>query len=185
MKKALCALCLLLIAAHTPADPVEVSVRRDQNNVYHFHMSFVANAEPKRVLAIITDYNNLTRLNPLIKSSRVLDWELPNIDRAEIITEGCMLFFCKKVRRVEDVSIDKNLTISTVIVPALSDFKSGETRWTFDPAGEKTRVQYIASMQPDFWLPPFVGPYALKKKIHSQLQYTANKINLLLATHAH
>jgi hypothetical protein len=147
-------------------------------------MRFVANAPPYPVFAIITDYDQLTQLNPLIKASRLLPSGSPNIDRVELITEGCMLFFCKKVRRVEDASIDKDLTITTVIVPSMSDFISGETLWTFTPDGNKTIVYYTASMQPNFWLPPFIGPYALKKQIRSQLQYTAHKINFLLASNA-
>lgn len=181
-----CALWLLISIAHADVEPqpVTVDVTRDADNVYHFSMSFIANAPPYPVFAIITDYHRLTRLNPLIKSSRLLPSSSPSIDRVEIMTEGCMLFFCKKVRRVEDASIDENLTITTVVVPSMSDFKSGNTRWTFTRDGNKTIVHYIASMQPSFWMPPFIGPYALKKQIRSQLQYTARKINLLLVSDA-
>ena len=187
MKYVLCALLWLLAStayAGVEAEPVTVEVQREAGNVYHFSMRFVANAAPYPVFAIITNYDQLPELNPLIKSSRLLPSNSSGIDRVELITEGCILFFCKKVRRVEDVSIDKHLNITTVVVPSLSDFKSGDTRWTFIPEGNKTIVHYTASMQPSFWLPPFVGPYALKKQIRSQLQYTANKINFLLASDA-
>ncbi len=179
-------LLLLVSAAHANAEtqPVTVDVQRDENNVYRFSMRFAANAPPHSVFTIITNYNQLSELNPLIKSSRLLPSDSPDIDRVELITEGCMLFFCKKIRRVEDVSVDKHLNITTVIVPSMSDFKSGNTHWTFTLDGNKTIVNYTASMQPDFWLPPFVGPYALKKQIRSQLQHTANKINFLLASNA-
>lgn len=186
MRIFLCALWLLVSAAHAnvETEPVDVEVQREAGNIYHFSMRFVANAVPNSVFAIITNYDQLSELNPLIKSSRLLPSNSPDIDRVELITEGCMLFFCKKVRRVEDVSIDENLNITTVVVPSMSDFKSGNTRWTFTPDGDKTIVHYTASMQPSFWLPPFVGPYALKKQIRSQLQYTAHKINFLLAANA-
>ncbi len=184
MRLFLCALWLLISTAHAEleAQPVSVDVTRDEANVYHFSMRFVANAPPYPVFAIITDYDRLTELNPLIKSSRLLSSDSASIDRVELITEGCMLFFCKKVRRVEDASIDKDLTITTVVIASMSDFKSGNTRWTFTPDGDKTIVHYMASMQPSFWLPPLIGAYALKKQIRSQLQYSANKINFLLAS---
>ena len=186
MRLFLCALWLLVLTAHAEVEtqPVSVDVKRDEANVYHFSMRFVANAPAYPVFAIITDYDRLTELNPLIKSSRLLPSDSASIDRIELITEGCMLFFCKKVRRVEDASIGKDLTITTVIVPSMSDFKSGNTRWTFTSDGDKTIVHYTALMQPSFWLPPFIGSYALKKQIRSQLQYTANKINYLLASDA-
>jgi len=187
MKKIACALLLLWVStaqANNETQPVSVDVQREPGNVYRFSMKFVAIAPPSDVFAIITDYNQLAELNPLIKSSRLLPSNVPGVDRVELITQGCLLFFCKKIRRVEDASVDENLNITTVIVASMSDFKSGETRWTFTPDGNKTIVHYVASMQPDFWLPPFVGPYALKKQIRSQLQYTANKINSLLITDA-
>ena len=175
---------LLCVACTAKADPITVEVSRVAGNTYNFNMQFVANAPAARVVALITDYNQLTQLNPLIKSSRLLPSPVLGVDRVELITEGCMLFFCKKIRRVEDVKVDKQLTITSEFVPALSDFKSGNTQWTFTSHGQTTMVNYQASMVPDFWLPPFVGPYALKKQLHSQLNYTANKINLLLATDA-
>ncbi len=184
MKKFVCTLFFLAYAAHAETDLVTVDVSREDGNIYHFSMQFVANAPAHRVFAIITNYNQLTELNLLIKSSRLLPSISPTMDRVELITQGCMLFFCKEIRRVEDVSIDEDLNITTVVVPSLSDFKSGETSWTFTSDGHKTIVNYVAAMQPDFWLPPFVGPYALKKQIRSQLQYTANKINFLLASDA-
>lgn len=52
-------------------------------------------------------------------------------------------------------------------------------------ANAPAKVKHKAPMIPDFWLPPFVGPYALKKQIRSQLQYTAHKTNYLLALDAH
>ncbi len=183
MRYGLCVLFLFAHITHAYSEDVSVTVIRQSNNEYHFEMQFVAHASSHQVFGLITDYENLARLNPLIKSSQILSSDIPYITRVEIITRGCMLFFCKTIRRVEDVQVDRELTIKTEIVAALSDFKSGNTTWTFMPAGDSTSVTYKASMVPDFWLPPFVGPYALKKQLHSQLQYTANKINSILVTH--
>ena len=104
MRGFICALWLLISAAHagTAAEqPVIVDVQREAGNVYRFSMQFVANAAPESVFAVITNYNQLTELNPLIKSSRLLPSNSPGVDRVELITEGCLLFFCKKIRRVE------------------------------------------------------------------------------------
>ena len=180
-------LCSLALVAHTAfaeTDPVSVEVSRHEGNAYHFQLQFTANGSSKRVLALLTDYNQLVRLNPLIKSSRVLPTDSLDIDRVEIITRGCMLFFCKTIRRVEDVTIANEQHIRSTIAPSLSDFKSGQTVWTFTPKGPQTLVNFRATMVPDFWLPPFIGPYTLKKQIRTQLKRTALKINQLLAASA-
>lgn len=173
---------LLINISVAHANDIAVEVNRESGNRYTFNMQFLAHAPGHRVHSIITDYNNLTQLNPLIKQSRVLPHSVDNITRVELVTEGCMLFFCKKIIRVEDARVKNDLTIETIIVPELSDFKSGETRWTFTQQGQNTLVNYQASMVPDFWLPPFAGPYMLKKQLRAQLRYTANKINSLLST---
>ena len=183
MKAWLCAFALIAHTALAETEPVSVEVSRQEGNTYHFQLQFTANGSSKQVLALLTDYNQLARLNPLIKSSRVIPTDSLDIDRVEIITRGCMLFFCKTIRRVEDVTIANEQHIRSTIAPSLSDFKSGHTVWTFTPMGSQTLVHFQATMVPDFWLPPFIGPYALKKQLHSQLNYTANKINYLLTTH--
>jgi len=176
---------LLILVSTAQADDISVEVRKEKNNTYIFNMQFVAHAHAEQVHAIITDYNQLTQLNPLIKQSRVLLHNVEGVTRVELVTEGCMFFFCKKIIRVEDAVEHDDLTIETTFVPELSDFKSGQTRWTFTSIGKHTSVNYQASMVPDFWLPPFVGPYMLKKQLRSQLHYTANKINSLLPPSVH
>ena len=176
-------LCVMIFFAHTAfadADTVFVDVDRKKGNTYHFQLRFIANAPVYRVTTLLTDYTQLTRLNPTIISSRVLPSENQLIDRVEIRTRGCMLFFCRTVRRVEDVTIASPNRIESVIVPSLSDFKSGKTLWTFVSEGQQTIVHYHATMVPDFWLPPFIGPRSLKKQIRVQLKRTARAVNRLL-----
>ena len=181
MKIGLCALLLFAHTAFADQHSVAVDVSREEGNAYKFRLQFTARAPALHVLAILTDFDQLTRLNPLIISSRVLPEDLADIHRVEIVTRGCMLFFCKKVTRVEDVRIVSDRRIESTIVPSLSDFKSGNTLWTFFPRGNHTIVNYQATMVPDFWLPPFVGPFTLKKQIRIQLQRTAKKVNQLLS----
>ncbi len=177
------AVALLLAVAGAHAADTVIHVTRSAGNSYTFTMQFVAHAPAVQVISLITDYAHLSRLNPLIKNSRILPHDDNEITRVEIVTEGCLLFFCKKIIRVEDARVIDNSSIETEFVAELSDFKSGKTTWTFSPDGQSTRVIYQAVMVPDFWLPPFVGPYLLEKQLHSQLEYTAKKINLLLLSH--
>jgi hypothetical protein len=50
-------------------------------------------------------------------------------------------------------------------VPERSDFKYSLSEWAFVPEGTGTRVTYRMEMEPDFWLPPFVGPWFLKRTL--------------------
>ena len=180
MRIGLCALLVLAHAVFAEAQAVSVEVERKKGNVYQFQLQFVAQAPSPDVFALLTDYDQLTRLNPLILSSRVLPNNIANIDRVEIITRGCMWIFCKTIRRVEDVRVVNNLRIESDIIPSLSDFKSGDTLWILIPNGQQTIVRYQAKLVPDFWLPPFIGPRSLKKQLRVQLARTARRVNQLL-----
>ena len=181
MKYGLCALVLLAHITFADAQEISVEVDRKKGNVYEFQLRFVAQAPSPYVLALLTDYNQLTRLNPLIISSKVLPESIADIERVEIITRGCMWIFCKTIRRVEDVKVVNNLRIESNIIPSMSDFKSGDTLWMLTPNGRQTVVTYQANMVPDFWLPPFIGPRSLKKQLRIQLERTARRVNQLLA----
>ena len=185
MKVWLFALALIAQTVSASTDSISVEVSRQKGNTYNFELAFLANGSSKQVLALLTDYNHLTRLNSLIVSSRVLAMDSLDVDRVEIISRGCMLFFCKTLRRVEDITIANEQHIKSTIAPSLSDFKSGHTVWTFIPQGTQTLVHFQATMVPDFWLPPFIGPYTLKKQLRTQLQRTAQNINTLLAAPVH
>ena len=64
---------LLILVSTAQADDISVEVRKEKNNTYIFNMQFVAHAHAEKVHAIITDYNQLTQLNPLI---RLADYRL-------------------------------------------------------------------------------------------------------------
>ena len=179
MKHLLSAGLFFVHAALVNAAPVDVNVIKT-GGVYTFTLEFVAQAPAQRVFELLTDYSSISRLNALIKSSRILPSENPRVTRVETVTRGCIMFFCKTIRCVEDVTVAEDLTITSDFVAALSDFKAGRTQWTLTPWGTGTLVNYQLSMAPDFWLPPFIGPSYLQKKLRKQLRDSADKINLLL-----
>ena len=179
MKRLLSAGLFFAHATLVNTAPVDVKVIKT-GRLYMFTLEFVAQAPAQRVFELLTDYSNISRLNALIKSSRILPSENPHVTRVETITRGCIMFFCKTIRCVEDVTVAEDLTIKSNFVTQLSDFKAGNTQWTLTPQGANTLVNYQLSMAPYFWLPPFIGPSYLKKQLRKQLRDTVDKINLLL-----
>ncbi|MEM7304314.1 MAG: SRPBCC family protein [Pseudomonadota bacterium] len=156
-----------------------VDIQHQPGNIYVFELSFLVNATPEKVLHVLTDYENLHRLNSSIRSSRILDFEQPGITRVEVVARNCILFFCKTLTRVEDVRVDDNLNLEATLVPELSNFKSGETFWTFTELEGKTRVTMQGQMVPDFWVPPLIGPHTIMKRLRQQMRQAADKLNEL------
>ena len=40
---------------------------------------------------------------------------------------------------------------------------SGNSRWSLVDKGDHTRVTYYMEMQPDFWIPPVIGPFLIRR----------------------
>ena len=51
------------------------------------------------------------------------------------------------------------------MLPERSDFKYAMSEWSIEPEAGGTKVTYRMEMEPDFWLPPFVGPWFLKRTL--------------------
>lgn len=80
---------------------------------------------------------------------------------------GCILFFCKTMVRQGYVEAQHNRDLRAVAVPQVSDFRLFEESWEFVEERGGTRVRYKLLMEPDFWVPPAIGPYLIKRKLLS------------------
>ena len=86
------------------------------------------------------------------------------------VIKDCVLFFCKRITRVEDVSQNENKKLEAFIIPMLSDLRSGYAVWELMQNATGTTVHYEANMQPKFWIPPIVRSYVLTKKFKKRVK---------------
>ena len=78
---------------------------------------------------------------------------------------GCILFFCKSMVRQGYVEAELNRDLRAIANPQHSDFQFFEESWEFAEERGGTRVRYKLRMEPDFWVPPAIGPYLIKRKL--------------------
>ncbi|MBI5612395.1 MAG: SRPBCC family protein [Gammaproteobacteria bacterium] len=145
-------------------------------NHYLVEFEVVIDAPFEAVRARMTDYAHLDQLSPLVTQSRVLETFADNRQRLELIMRACVLFFCKTVKRVTDVTLENNGNIVTHALPELSDFFQADERWRITPEQARTRIQYRAELVPRFFVPPLIGPAILKYKLHSELETLAERL---------
>lgn len=132
---------------------------------YHLVANAHLDASPASVYKVLVDYDDdaYGRISTIYKESGYL---APDRDGTPLVytrVEGCLLFFCRSMRRVERLEAVKPRFIRTTALPARSDFKYSRSEWKLKPESGGTDVVYKLDMEPDFWLPPFVGPLFLKK----------------------
>jgi hypothetical protein len=149
--------------------------------VYHVNSTAHFSSSLASVYAVLSDYGGLHRLSDIVTESVVLPERAPDGGpRVRTALKGCVLFFCRTVIRVERVQAVQGRIITSHVEPALSDFREGFTEWRFRPLpGGGTEVTLRMRIVPDFWIPPVVGPPAVRRKLESEGRTTVLEINRL------
>ncbi len=148
---------------------------------YILHIKAQVNANANRVKQIITNYGNLTSINPYLKESNVISTSGHKRATVSMLTDACVLFICYKIRHVQVFQRQGNDIVYGRIIPKMSDFKQGWTRWTIKEGKSNTREEITqlmldTEMTPDFFILPIIGTHHLKNKILEIATVTINNL---------
>ena len=156
----------------------------EQSGVYQIKVVALIAAPASYVRYVLTDYKHIYRLNPSIIESEVLQQYDDGAVSVRTKVVGCAAYFCKEIDRVEKVRMLPSGDLHAEIIPELSQFKSGKTRWSIKPLGDYCEVSYLSDMEPDIFIPPIVGKFLIKKSIREEMHTSfvnLEKISSVLA----
>lgn len=144
---------------------------------YQLDFSVLVAAPPRRVIALITNYNHLRRLSPDIVSSSIL----PDARRLKVrmVMRTCVVWFCKTVHKTEYVFLGADGVITTEAVPAQSDFRYQWERWHVYAVAGGTRISYHSGLAPNFYVPPLIGPWLIRRTIRHDLTVSILRLQRL------
>ncbi len=151
---------VLLLANNASAAEVITSFVDEDDYHYIIRIDMRVNAEISDVYKHLMDLKNIHKLNDTIVSS-VVRYSKDNIHEVEVKTSGCVLFFCSNQVQYQKVNELGNGYIMIHLEPKKSDFVSGQILWQVIAEKNKTRVIFSADFEPDFWVPPLIGPWIL------------------------
>lgn len=160
----LCVIALPLGAV----DFVEVQATND-DGIYHIKIIAEVDAPAEYVYRVLTDYNHIYRLNPMITESEILPSPGHGVVRVKTRIEDCTSIVCVDLNRVEDVNELPPNILQMVIVPSLSNIRSGNAHWKIEDMEEYTEIVYQAQLEPDFNIFPIVGSAILKRKLRQEI----------------
>ncbi|MCZ6658320.1 MAG: SRPBCC family protein [Gammaproteobacteria bacterium] len=168
-----------------PAQAVAVTIRTleitHDKGSYQVTFDVLLAAEPEKAWALLSDYQQWSRLSHNLKEAQLLEHFPDGRQRIRVRFRSCVLIFCKTIRQVKDVTTRPKGDILTVMVPEQGDFTSGWEHWRILAEQDKTRVHYNAEIVPGFRLPPLIGPSILKHKLRRTLIGMAKKLETLAA----
>ena len=101
-----------------------------------------------------------------------------------IRNKGCVLFFCKSLVREGYIESQGVHLLQAYTDPGKSDFRFCEESWSFVEEDGGTRVRYQLKFEPDFWVPPAIGPYMIKRRLRSGGGRAIDRIELIAQDYA-
>jgi hypothetical protein len=161
----LTALAGLLIGSLTCAatvDSLDITRKRGR---YELVADAQLDASPEAIYAVLLDYDNnrFGRISSVYKESRYMEPASDGTPIVYTLMEGCLLFYCLSMRRVERLETQAPYRIKSFTLPEQSNFKHSTSEWLLEPFAGGTKMMYRLEMEPDFWVPPVIGPWYLKR----------------------
>jgi hypothetical protein len=144
----------------------ELDVTREHGR-YALEANARLDATPESVYAVLTDFddNAYSRISRVYKESRYLE---PAADGTPLVytrMEGCVLWHCMTLERTERLETEAPRWIKSTALPEGSNFKHATSEWVLDPDGDGTKMTYKIELEPDFFVPPVIGPWYLKRTL--------------------
>jgi hypothetical protein len=161
---ALGALGASAVAAAAAIDELDVTRERGR---YSLEANARLDATPASIYAVLTDFddNAYARISRVYKESRYLE---PAADGTPLVytrMEGCVLWHCMTLERTERLETEAPRWIKSTALPEGSNFKHATSEWVLEPDGDGTKMNYRIEMEPDFFVPPIIGPWYLKRTL--------------------
>jgi hypothetical protein len=152
-----------------------VSVRDGNEGTHEISARFVVTQSPAVVRAVLTDYDNIARFMPDVRTSRVLARHDGSV-RVEQEAVSRFLLFAKRIHLVLDVEETADAIRFRDVCN--KSFESYEGSWTLRASGEGTEVGYALSARPAFSVPGAV----LRKLLQRDSTLMIDRLRAEIAT---
>lgn len=162
------------------AEVEQVSVVRDGAR-FHVEMRVRLSVPPDEAYTIFTHYPDLPRINPSVREVASVE-RRGHLDRVDAKLHICIAFFCRNLRFTQDmepVADGPEFVLIATVVPEMSDFRYGRASWIFAPCASGTCLRFTAELEPDFWIPPLIGTWLMKRELRYQALATSEGIERL------
>lgn len=155
LRALLCCASVLVANVARAIEIIAVETERD-GPAFLLRIEAALEAEPQRLLAVLTDYDRIHELHPDMLESRSLGSVGPATTEVYTRFEGCVLLVCRTLHRVERIRATAT-ELHAEDVPGRGSFREGRSHWRFEAEGPGTRLRYETRFVPEFWVPSLIG----------------------------
>lgn len=184
------ALLLTTVITAGAAHAVEIHsvVVQHEDARYRVSMRVTLDAPADAAYAVFADLPRLKEVNPAVRDVRILETLSDDTRRVYTEVRACVSFFCRHLKQVQDMRFDprsKGGRVQARVIPERSDFHHGDASWDFRDCDQgRTCLDFDAHLEPAFWVPPLIGPWLIKRKLHEEAIQTSRGLERLARTPA-
>ena len=180
LKVWLVSLCLFISSGSLlAAELTNIDVQRKGKRFY-MDSTLLIDAPVEAMYSVLTDYNSMHQFSRGIVHSQDVTPDSEGKPRVYTHIRGCVAFLCRSIERVERLDTIKNKQIIATLDPSVSKNVAWNiSTWDLealdllpDNKNSKnseiktgTRIRYRMEFEPDFWVPPLIGGYLVKKSL--------------------
>jgi hypothetical protein len=159
----------------------ELDVTREDGHIL-VRSSLTIDAPLSDVYRALSDYDQFAELSTRFIESRFVEPAADGPASVYTVLEGCVWFFCRSVKRTAQLELTPDERIVATAEPESSDVKYGVEVWELTAVEGATLVEYQHDMDPDFWVPPVLGLWAIKRALENDSLAAAQRIEKLALT---
>lgn len=160
-------------------DSLEVT---SKDRTFTVEMTLEIAAPVDQIIAVLTDYQYPDRLNSKVTRKEVIS-QTGRTTRVRIEFLSCVFFYCRNVVLTQDVTVVAG-AIHAETIPEMSDFRSGSMRWLVSQASNgASNISYLAVMEPDIFIPPFIGESLIRKRLRQEMMEIARNLEAEVSNH--
>ncbi len=132
---------------------------------YHLTSESLIKASQDDLYAVLIDYEQFKKFTSAIVASNNVEPDATGLPQFYTRMQGCVLLYCHTFERQGYLLLKPKYDIVALSDPEKSDFEFSRERWRLHSEGDGTVMIYEFEMEPRFWVPPFVGPYYIKRAL--------------------
>lgn len=178
MRIATALLSVVLSPLAHAAEIERLDVTRNQNR-FGMVLSARLSTSLEDSYRVLGDFDQLPRINDAVEQVRMLDGARPGAQRLYTRVRVCVWLFCTRLEQVQDMwpIVDGDARgYNAAVLPELSNLRFGNARWRLRDCDGGTCLQFDAQLEPAFWVPPVIGPWAIERAMRREAIATAEGI---------
>lgn len=165
-------LLTLAMSAARPAGLTPQVVKYGSTINVNFNVAAAAPAET--CYSVIVDFSHLARF-------------IPSLDSSEIVSERAAPLKVRQVghARAGFFTYTLDVTLAIELDPprqirfsrVAGNVRRMQGSWLITGDGSACRIGYAAELEPDFWIPPVIGPRLIRAQVQEQIEALVTEIN--------